>query len=123
MIAIEDVIRIHRILVDQFGGTHGLRDKSALESAISRPFAKFDNQELYPSPIEKAAAILESVVTNHPFIDGNKRIGYVLARLLILKSGLDIHATQQDKYDLVLGVSKGELKYDNIKCWLSERCK
>jgi death on curing protein len=123
MIAIEDVIRIHRVLVDQFGGTHGLRDKSALESAISRPFATFDQQEMYPSPLDKAAAILESLVTNHPFIDGNKRIGYVLARLLILKSGLDIHATQQDKYDLVLGVSKGELKYDNIKFWLSERCK
>ena len=123
MIAIEDVIRIHKVLVDQFGGTHGLRDKSALESAISRPFATFDQQEMYPSSLDKAAAILESVVTNHPFIDGNKRIGYVLARLLILKSGLDIYATQQDKYDLVLGVSKGKLKYDNIKCWLSERCK
>jgi len=115
MIAVEDVIRIHKILVDQFGGTHGIRDKSALESAISRPFATFDNQDLYPSPIEKAAAVLESIVTNHPFIDGNKRIGYVLARLLIMKSGLDIHATQQDKYDMVIGVSKGELKYDYIK--------
>lgn len=123
MIAIEDVIRIQKILIDQFGGTHGIRDKRALESAISRPFATFDNQELYPSPIEKAAAVLESVVTNHPFIDGNKRIGYVLARLLILKSGLDIFSTQEEKYDLVIGVSKGELKYDHIKVWLSEQSK
>jgi len=123
MIAIEVVIRIQKILIDQFGGTHGIRDKSALESAISRPFATFDNQELYPSPIEKASAVLESVVTNHPFIDGNKRIGYVLARLFILKSGLDIFSTQEEKYDLVIGVSKGELKYDHIKVWLSERCR
>ncbi len=123
MIAIEVVIRIQKILIDQFGGTHGIRDKSALESAISRPFATFDNQELYPSPIEKASAVLESVVTNHPFIDGNKRIGYVLARLFIFKSGLDIFSTQEEKYDLVIGVSKGELKYDHIKVWLSERCR
>jgi death on curing protein len=61
MIAAEDVIRIHKILVDQFGGTHGIRDKSTLESAISRPFATFDNQDLYPSSIEKAAAVLESI--------------------------------------------------------------
>ncbi len=123
MIAIDEVINIHEILVDQFGRTHGVRDRSALESAIGRPFATFDHQDLYPSGIEKAAAALESIVTNHPFIDGNKRVGYVLARLFIMKSGLDIYATQHDKYELVLGVSKGELKYNHIKQWLSERCK
>ncbi len=123
MIKLEEVLKIHKLLIDQFGGSDGVRDVGALNSAINRPFATFDKQELYPEPIEKSAAILESIVTNHPFIDGNKRTGYVLARLLLLKSGLDIYATQNDKYDLVIAVSKGELKFEQIKNWLTQRCK
>jgi death on curing protein len=122
MISIEDVLKIHKILIDQFGGSHGVRDKGSLNSAINRPFATFDKQELYPEPVEKAAAILESIVTNHPFIDGNKRTGYVLARLLLLKSGLDIKATQEDKYEMVIAVSKREWKFEQIKDWLTDRC-
>ena len=123
MISTVEVIKIHKLLIDQFGGSHGVRDKSSLNSAINRPFATFDQQELYPEPVDKAAAILESIVTNHPFIDGNKRTGYVLARLLLLKSGLDIEATQEDKYEMVIAVSKGEWKLEQIRNWMTERCK
>ena len=123
MISTEDVLKIHKLLIDQFGGSHGVRDKSSLNSAINRPFATFDKQELYPEPVDKAAAILESIVINHPFIDGNKRTGYVLARLLLLKSGLDIKTTQEDKYELVIAVSKGEWKFEQIRNWMTERCK
>jgi death on curing protein len=123
MIKQEDVLKIHKLLIDRFGGSHGVRDVSSLNSAINRPFATFDNQELYPEPVDKAAAILESIVTNHPFIDGNKRIGYVLARLLLLKSGLDIKTTQEEKYEMVIAVSKGEWKFEQIKDWMTERCK
>ena len=123
MINQEDALKIHRILIDQFGGSHGVRDEGSLNSAINRPFATFGQQELYPEPIEKAAALLESIVTNHPFIDGNKRTGYVIARLLLLKCGLDIEASQGDKYEMVIAVSKGEWKFEQIKDWLKERCK
>ena len=123
MISTEDLLKIHKLLIDQFGGSHGVRDKSSLNSAINRPFATFDKQELYPEPVDKAAAILESIVINHPFIDGNKRTGYVLARLLLLKSGLDIKTTQEDKYELVIAVSKGEWKFEQIRNWMTERCK
>jgi len=92
MISTEEILKIHKLLIDQFGGSHGVRDKSSLNSEINRPFATFDQQELYPEPVDKAAAILESIVTNHPFVDGNKRTGYVLARLLLLKSGLGFTA-------------------------------
>jgi death on curing protein len=122
MISTEDVLKIHKLLIDQFGGSHGVRDKSSLDSAINRPFATFDQQELYPEPVDKAAAILESIVINHPFIDGNKRTGYVLARLLLLKSGLDIKTTQEDKYEMVIAVSRGEWKFEQIRDWLIERC-
>ncbi|MBU2466062.1 MAG: Fic family protein, partial [Bacteroidetes bacterium] len=60
----EDVLKIHKLLIDQFGGSHGVRDKSSLNSAINRPFATFDQRELYPEPVDKAAAILESIVIN-----------------------------------------------------------
>ena len=123
MISTKEVLKIHKLLIDQFGGSHGMRDKSSLNSAINRPFATFDQQELYPEPVDKAAAILESIVTNHPFIDGNKRTGYVLARLLLLKSGLDLKATQEEKYEMVIAVSKGELKYEHIRNWMTGRCK
>jgi len=123
MISTEEALKIHKLLVDQFGGSHGVRDKNSLNSALSRPFATFDQKELYPSPVEKAAAILESIVTNHPFIDGNKRTGYVLARLFLLKSGLDIESTQKDKYEMVIAVSKGEWKFEQIKTWLTKQCK
>ncbi|MBU1368498.1 MAG: type II toxin-antitoxin system death-on-curing family toxin [Bacteroidetes bacterium] len=123
MISMEDVLKIHKLLIDQFGGSHGVRDKSSLNSAINRPFATFDQRELYPEPVDKAAAILESIVINHPFIDGNKRTGYVLARLVLLKSGLDIKANQEDKYEMVMAVSKGEWKFEQIRVWMTERCK
>ncbi|MHC1776873.1 MAG: type II toxin-antitoxin system death-on-curing family toxin [Lentimicrobium sp.] len=122
MITQKDVLVIHKLLIDQFGGSHGLRDEGSLNSAINRPFATFNQLELYPEPIEKAAAIIESIIMNHPFIDGNKRTGYVLARLILLKSGLDIKATQQEKYEMVIAVSKGEWKMEQIKDWLTERC-
>lgn len=83
MIDIKEIIHIQEILIDKFGGVKGVRDLNLLESAISRPFQTFDNTDLYKSPIEKAAAIIESILINHPFIDGNKRIGYVLMRLML----------------------------------------
>lgn len=122
MIKQDDVTKIHALLIDKFGGIHGVRDENSLNSALNRPFATFDRKELYPEPIDKAAAILESIVTNHPFIDGNKRTGYVLARLLLLKSGLDIKATQEEKYEMVMAVSKGEWKFEQIRGWITERC-
>ena len=122
MIKQEDILKIHKLLIDQFGGSHGIRDESSLNSAINRPFATFDQQELYPEPVDKAAAILESIVTNHPFIDGNKRTGYVLARLLLLKSGLDIKATHEEKYKMVIAVSKGKWKFKQIRDWIIKRC-
>ncbi len=123
MIETEDVIKIHKLLIDHFGGSHGVRDERSLNSAINRPFATFNQQALYPVPIEKAAAILESIVTNHPFIDGNKRTGYVLARLLLFKAGLNIEATQEEKFEMVISVSKGQWKFKQIKDWLTNRCK
>ena len=121
MIDVKRVEKIHDLLIDKFGGIKGIRDKGALESAINRPFASFDQKELHPSPIDKASAALESLAINHPFVDGNKRIAWVVARLFLLQSQMDIDATREEKYDLVISVSKGEMKFDQIRDWLQER--
>jgi len=118
MIDIEDVLSIHEFLINKFGGAHGIRDLNLLKSAINRPYQTFNQEDLYKTPIEKAAALIESVIKNHPFLDGNKRTGYVLMRLILLEKGLDILANQDDKYDFVISVASGELSYDQIKGWI-----
>ena len=123
MIELRDVLNIHNILIDKFGGSKGVRDQGSLESAINRPFASFDNQDLYPTPSDKAAAILESILINHPFVDGNKRTAYVLMRLILLDNGLDLVANQEDKYKMVISASTGEIRFDDIKKWILTRLK
>jgi death on curing protein len=121
MIQIEDVLRIHEVLIDQFGGSKGIRDIGLLKAALYRPFQTFENTELYPSPIEKSAALIESIVINHPFIDGNKRVGYTLMRLLLLENGYDISASQEEKYLFVIGIASGNYKAEQIRQWIKSK--
>jgi death-on-curing protein len=123
MISIEDAFKIHLVLAEKFGGAIGIRDKNLLESALSRPYQTFDKKELYKSPIEKAAALIESMINNHPFLDGNKRFGYVSMRLLLLEAGLDIDVPEDEKYDFIIGIAKGELKFPDICDWIKKNLK
>ena len=119
MISVKNAVSIHAILIDKYGGKVGVRDQKLLESALSRPYQTFDKKELYKSPIEKAASLIESLINNHPFIDGNKRFGYVAMRLTLLEHGLDINATQTEKYEFVISIAKGDLKFEGICSWIS----
>ena len=123
MIPIKEVEQIHKILIDTFGGSHGVQNVSALESALARPYQTFDNKELYPTVIEKAAALVESILNNHPFVDGNKRIGYVMMRLFLLNNGYDIEATQEEKYNLVINIASGVTRFEQIVEWLERHIK
>ena len=102
MINIELVKYFHSILIDEFGGSNGIRDLNALKAAIQRPYSTFDGKDLYPSIYDKAAALVESLVKNHAFIDGNKRIGYVMLRFFLMESGYDLSSSQTDKYNFIL---------------------
>jgi death on curing protein len=108
--------------MEKFGGSSNVRDLNALKSALNRPFATFDKQDLYPTPIDKASALIESIVINHPFVDGNKRMGYILMRLLLLKSNYDINATHNEKFDFVIRIASGEFKIEQINSWLRKHC-
>jgi death-on-curing protein len=115
---LEEVLLIQKILISEYGGALGVRDQSLLESSLSRPLQTFDGKELYPTPVEKAAAVLESIVINHPFLDGNKRMGYVLMRMVLLEGSTDIEASQQEKYEFVIEVASGKMKYPEILTWI-----
>ncbi|WP_295234038.1 type II toxin-antitoxin system death-on-curing family toxin [Sediminibacterium sp.] len=114
MISVNNVLTIHQLLVTSFGGSQGVRDRNLLKSALARPLQTFDGKELHPTMIEKSTSLFESIITNHPFVDGNKRIGYVLMRLILLKNGLDINASKDEKYELVMGVDSGQTKLGSI---------
>ena len=118
MIRVELALAVHGLLIKRFGGAVGLREKGLLEAALARPYQTFDGKELYAEPISKAAAVFESLIQNHPFVDGNKRVAYVLMRLTLLEAGLDIHATQLEKYELVMSAAEGQIARDEIENWL-----
>jgi death-on-curing protein len=121
IISVAQVLKFHARLINETGGSHGLRDTGLLKSALARPFASFDGIDLYPSPEEKAAAILESIVKNHPFIDGNKRTGYVMMRLLLLEFGQDIVASEDEKYDFVIAIASGNADFIEILEWIRDK--
>ncbi len=121
MISVDDAVRMHHTLIDEFGGSKGVRDQRGLEAALARPFGTFDQQDLYPSALEKASALFESLIINHPFVDGNKRIAFTLMMLILADNYLDVDATEDELYDFVIGASTGELRFEEIKTWLQSR--
>ncbi len=121
MIDIRIANRIHDDLIEKFGGIKGIRDLGSLESALNRPYATFDGIDLYPTPIDKATALFESLVINHPFMDGNKRTAYMLMKFTLFKSGIRIKADKDEKYQMVIKASKGEIRFDEIKLWLRSK--
>ncbi len=120
MIRVEQALKIHELQIKIYGGASGIRDKSLLEAALARPFATFDGKDLYPKPVDKAAAILESTLINHPFVDGNKRTGYVLMELILRVNGLRVILNLEDQYDFTIKVAEGNIKIEEIIIWLNK---
>lgn len=119
MITLNTVIVIHQRSIESYGGGTGIRDEGALLAAIGRPWQTFDQQELYPSPVEKATAIFESIIINHPFIDGNKRTAYVLLRTTLYLYGFDVMAFEDEKYEMTIKASSGIIRFEEIKEWIN----
>lgn len=123
MISTDEAIAIHELLIESFGGSKGVRDRSSLHSALSRPFQTFEQKDLYPDPEDKASAILESIIVNHPFIDGNKRKGYVLMRLTLLKYGMDLQSSEDEKFEMIMAVANGNINFGKIRKWINSNLK
>ena len=116
----EQVLFIHARLVAETGGIHGVRDLGLLESAVARPQATFDGVELYTGLFMKAAALLDSLVNNHPFTDGNKRTGIAAAALLLRINGYRLTATNPELEKFTLQVATHHLPLSQIAAWLEQ---
>ena len=114
----EKVKLLHQLMAEATGGSVGVRNEGLLDSAIEGAFATFDGVELYPSKEEKAAKLGYSLISNHAFVDGNKRIGvYVMLSFLEL-NGIHIEATDKDVVSLGLGVADGSMEQKDILDWI-----
>mgnify|MGYP000992435768 CR=1 FL=1 len=114
----EKVKLLHQLMAEATGGSVGVRDEGLLDSAIEGAFATFDGVELYPSKEEKAAKLEYSLISNHAFVDGNKRIGvYVMLSFLEL-NGIHIEAADEDVVSLGLGVADGSMEQKDILDWI-----
>ena len=116
----DEVITLHQRLIMKTGGLDGVRDVGLLESAVWNCFQTFDEEELYPGVIEKAARMAFGICQNHPFIDGNKRTA-VLAMLTILRvNQVSLRYTQEELIRLGLSVADGTMNYEAIVSWIQE---
>ena len=109
---------LHEDLLAENGGLGGLRDEGLLDSALSSPFQTFDGQALYPSVQQKAARLCFSLVNNHPFVDGNKRIGVHTMLVFLALNGIDLAYTQSELIFLGLSVADGSISYGQILHWI-----
>ena len=114
------VLAIHRRQLAEHGGTEGLRDEGLLDSALARPINLLSYSEDRPDLAELAAAYAFGIIKNHPFIDGNKRVGYVVCRTFLILNGLDIGTTQEEKYSTFLKLAEGTIDQRVLAGWLRE---
>ena len=113
----EQVLFIHSRLIDTTGGAHGILNTGMLLSAVSRPQATFEGKELYPDVFHKAAALMESLARNHPFVDGNKRTAIASAGLFLGMNGHRLEASQKGIERFTLSVAVGRLRFKGIASW------
>jgi len=114
------VLYLHEQLIKSFGGSPGIRDEGALKSALARPRSTFGGQPLYPTLLEKAAALLESLCLNHPFVDGNKRVAYAATGLFLELNGWRLQADAEDAVPFMLEVAGGKRSKEEIRIWLEQ---
>lgn len=114
----KNIIELHSDLIQTFGGIDGIRDENLLESAVEAPFQTFGGQDLYPSTIEKAARLCYGLVKNHPFLDGNKRIGTHAMLAFLLRNGIQVEYDDGDLISEILSLASGSVTYENFLNWL-----
>ncbi len=117
----ERILLLYQMLVEATGGTFGIRDESMLESAIEAPYQTFDGKELFPSKLEKAARLGFGLVANHPFIDGNKRIGIYIMLSFLEVNGIHLEFTDEEIEDIALGIAADKYRYEDLLQFLNKK--
>jgi len=119
-LTVGEVLQIHLRLINDYGGTQGIRDKGLLESAVFRPQIGY-----YSSIAEEAAALLESLTNNHPFLDGNKRVAFAVAHTFLLVNGCDLELEPLAAYEFMIqSIARGEFRFGQLLEWITKhiRC-
>lgn len=117
-LSLEQVITMHNKTIDLHGGSYGVRDITLVQSALARPFTTFDGIDLYETIYDKIASITESLICNHAFVDGNKRIGTVVMIVICRENGLKFVASHDETINFILGVASGDSSVENISNWI-----
>jgi death-on-curing protein len=122
-LALGEVVDLHRRLLEATGGASGIRDFGALESAIAQPRATFGGVDLYPTLVEKTAALGFSLVQGHAFVDGNKRVGHAAMETFLILNGSEIDAPVDDQERLILDLAAGRIGRSQLVDWLRQHVK
>ena len=122
-LTLDEALAIHAHQIARYGGALGVRDRGLLESALAMPAATFAGDYLHPSLPEQAAAYLFHLVKNHPFVDGNKRVGLACSLAFLRLNGIRVRATDDDLVDIVMGVAEGRRSKADVAVFFRERSK
>lgn len=114
----DKVLLLHKLIAEETGGSVGLRDEALLESALETVFASFDGQEFYPTKEEKGARLGYSLISNHAFVDGNKRIGMYVMLTFLEVNGIRLECTDDEIVQVGLSVADGSMDYEELRDWV-----
>lgn len=119
-LSLEEILRLHYQIIEDFGGSHGLREEGRLKSVVSAPSQEAFAQEQYPTAYQKAAVYIRNIIGDHPFVDGNKRTAITVAGVFLSRNGLKLTAAPKDLEDFAVQVAVEGLEVADIAEWL--RC-
>lgn len=114
----DKALQLHKLIADETGGSVGVRDDALLESALEGAFAGFGDNEFYPTVEEKAARLGYTLISNHAFVDGNKRIGVFIMLTFLEVNGIHVNCTNQDVFNIGIGVADGSISYEELLVWV-----
>ena len=120
-LSVEQLLRLYELQLRAFGGSRGLRDRGGLASAAARPRMTFGGEDLYPDLAAKTAALMRSLVANHPFVDGNKRVGAMAAEVFLIANGHALDTPDDDWIELTLAVARGDVGREALAIWFRQR--
>jgi len=118
LLTFDEVLVLHAHVLATSGGGQGLRDANALHSAVEQPHMTFDGVDLYPNLARKAAALGHSLIANHPFVDGNKRVGHAAMEVMLVLNGFELSASVDEQESVVLAVASGAMSRDDFGTWV-----
>ena len=122
-ISVPDLVWLNIAVVRQTGGSLGVRDAGSLEAVVARPYVSYGEVELFPTPFDKAAALMESVIQRHPFVDGNIRTGLLAGAALLYLTGYDFAAPRDEMVEVAVELAEHKIEAERLSRWFEAHAK